>query len=176
MGFWCSAEYSVWGSPTGAASESEGLPVGSDQKHVLLVEDSEDDREVYSHFLSINGFRVSTAVNGRDCLEKQFELQPDLVLLDPWLPEMSGWEASQHLRSDERTRHIPVVVITGHSYIQADKRAYDGFLTKPCLPNNLAADIWRVPNTHDPNASKPQERNAAQIAGASIAQASGRPS
>jgi len=118
--------------------------MGNEQRRVLLVEDSEDDRAVYTHFLSLRGFQVMTAISGREGLEKAIQLQPDVILLDLWLPEVGGWEATKRLRVDQRTKHIPIIIITGHSYIQADVLSSDGLLVKPCLPNDLEDEILRV--------------------------------
>ena len=57
------------------------------QAHILYVEDSEDDRKLYTYFLSKKGFRVSTATNGREALQKALELQPDLILMDLGFPK-----------------------------------------------------------------------------------------
>lgn len=99
---------------------------------------------MYSYFLSSRGFRVSTADDGKEGLEKAFQLHPDVVLMDLWLPEIGGWEATRRLKTDERTKRIPVVVITGHAYIQADVVGCDGFVVKPCAPDDLHAEISRV--------------------------------
>jgi len=115
----------------------------------LFVEDSEDDRQMYGQFLSRQGFRVSTAADGKEGLEKAFQLLPDVVLLDLWLPEIGGWEATRRLKSDERTSQIPVVIITGYSYVHADVVGCDGFLVKPCLLPDLQAEINRVLKARD---------------------------
>src|ERR1035437_4793577 len=59
--------------------------------------------------------RITIAFDG---LEKALELRPDLILLDLWLPRISIWDVMQHLKADERTKHIPVLVITGHALVQ----------------------------------------------------------
>ncbi len=61
------------------------------QKHILIVDDEEDRREMYAHYLTGEGYRVGMARDGEEALEKAFGLMPDLVLLDAWLPEISGW-------------------------------------------------------------------------------------
>jgi len=137
--------------------------MGNERYRVLLVEDSEDDRAVCIHFLTIRGFQVTTAVSGREGLEKAVQLQPDVILLDLWLPEIGGWEATKRLKSDERTKHIPIIIITGHSYIQADVLASDGLLVKPCLPNDLEDEILRVMNKRR-QAAPPQQPGKANAA------------
>jgi two-component system cell cycle response regulator DivK len=107
--------------------------------HVLIVDDSADDRTMYAHYLTRKGYRVSKAHDGKDGLEKAFGLLPDLVVLDLWLPKVSGWELMQHLKAHKRTRHIPILVITGHTLVQPLE--CDGFLTKPCALDQLGAEI-----------------------------------
>jgi CheY-like chemotaxis protein len=109
------------------------------QAHILVVDDVEDLREMFAQFLTGKGCRVSTARDGKEGLEKTLELMPDLVLLDLWLPEMSGWEVLHRLKSEARTQHIPVLVLTG--YTMAPPRECDGFLTKPLDLEELGEEI-----------------------------------
>jgi DNA-binding response OmpR family regulator len=112
--------------------------------HILIVEDSEDDQMIYAYFLIRQGYRVSEACDGREGIEKALRLKPDLVLLDLWLPRLSGWELIHALKTHEDTKHIPVVVVTGHS--QVPSQEYDSFLTKPCSLDELGAEISRQLN------------------------------
>src|ERR1035441_1305160 len=109
------------------------------QKHILIVDDSEDIRKMYALYLTQKGYRVSTAHSGEEGLENAFGIGPDLVVLDLWLPKISGWEGLRRLKSDERTKHIPVLVITGKTAIPP--KECDGFLTKPCQLDQLGAEI-----------------------------------
>jgi two-component system cell cycle response regulator DivK len=111
----------------------------SNQAHILIVEDSDDDRIMFAQYLSMHGYRVSSARDGKQGLEKAFELKPDLVLIDLWLPLVSGWEAMHRLRADQRTRQIPILVVTGHSSVRT--RDCDGWLTKPCPLDELRAEV-----------------------------------
>jgi CheY-like chemotaxis protein len=119
----------------------EPLKMNSKQAHILVVDDGEDLREMFACYLTRKGFRVSMARDGKEGLEKAFGLMPDLVLLDLWLPEISGWEVLHRLKSDARTQHIPVLILTG--YTLAPPRECDGFLTKPFQLAELDAEITR---------------------------------
>lgn len=114
---------------------------------VLVVEDYGDAREMYVEYLTFAGFTVAEAQNGFEAVEKAQTLQPAIVLMDLALPGMDGWEATRRLKADERTRHIPVVAVTGHAlagHAEAARQAgCDGFITKPCLPDTLVAEIRR---------------------------------
>lgn len=115
---------------------------------VLVVEDYQDAREMYSAYLQFSGFRVAEATNGVEAIEKTLELFPDIILMDLALPKMDGWEATRRLKEDERTRHIPVVALTGHALAGhaegARQAGCDSFVTKPCLPDALVAEIQRM--------------------------------
>jgi two-component system, cell cycle response regulator DivK len=114
-------------------------------EHILVVDDFKDNRDLYEYFLSQQGFRVSLACDGQDALDKAFELQPDLVVMDLSLPVMSGWEAIRRLKASEATKHIPVVVLSGHDLSgTASDFGWEGFLVKPCWPDGMIAEILRV--------------------------------
>ena len=109
------------------------------QAHILIVDDSEDSRNMMAYHLGRKGYRVSKASDGEDGLEKAFGLLPYLVVLDLWLPKISGWEVVERLKSDERTKNIPVLVVTGHTSARALE--CEGVLTKPVALDQLAAKI-----------------------------------
>ena len=122
--------------------------VGPTQPLVLVVEDYQDAREMYAAYLAFSGYRVAEATNGEEAIEKAIELIPDIILMDLALPRMDGWEATRRLKLDERTRHIPIVALTGHAlagYAEGARQAgCDAFVTKPCLPDALVAEIQRM--------------------------------
>ncbi len=115
---------------------------------ILVVDDYQDAREMYAEYLQFSGFRVAEARNGNEALEQAFALKPDLILMDLSLPGMDGWEATRVLKADDRTRHIPVVALTGHALAGASegakKAGCDSFVTKPCLPDDLVVEVRRM--------------------------------
>jgi CheY-like chemotaxis protein len=115
---------------------------------ILVVDDYEDAREMYAEYLRFCGFRVAEARNGNEALEQAFTLMPALILMDLSLPGMDGWEATRQLKADKRTRHIPVVALTGHALAGASegakKAGCDSFVTKPCLPDDLVVEVRRM--------------------------------
>jgi CheY-like chemotaxis protein len=119
-----------------------------DRQLVLVVEDYQDAREMYAAYLQFSGFDVAEASNGIEAVEKATELLPDIVLMDLALPRMDGWEATRRLKGDARTRHIPIVALTGHALAGhaegAREAGCDSFVTKPCLPDALVAEIRRL--------------------------------
>ncbi len=112
---------------------------------ILVVDDYQDAREMYAEYLEFSGFRVAEAKNGEEALDKAFALLPDVILMDLSLPVMDGWEATRRLKGDERTRHIPVVALTGHTLSGhshgAKDAGCDAFVTKPCLPDALVQEV-----------------------------------
>ena len=128
--------------PADAAS-----PNGSDPL-VLIVDDYEDNREMYSQYLQFAGMRVAEAANGKEALSKTTELMPDLIVMDLSLPGVDGWQATRMIKDDPKTRDILVLALTGHALEGASEGAKaagcDGFLTKPCLPEDLCREIQRM--------------------------------
>ena len=115
---------------------------------ILVVDDYQDAREMYAEYLQFSGFRVAEARNGNEAVAQAFSLRPDLILMDLSLPGMDGWEATRLLKADDRTKHIPVVALTGHALAGASEGAKragcDSFVTKPCLPDDLVVEVRRM--------------------------------
>ena len=118
---------------------------------ILVVDDYQDAREMYAEYLQFSGFRVAEARNGNEAVAQAFSLRPDLILMDLSLPGMDGWDATRVLKADERTKHIPVVALTGHALAGASegarKAGCDSFVTKPCLPDDLVVEVRRMLET-----------------------------
>lgn len=123
---------------------AEGTMAGSSPL-LLLVDDYADNREMYAQYLSFMGFRVAEAANGLQALEQAFALVPDLIVMDLSLPGMDGWEATRALKTDPRTRAIPVLALTGNALAGYSQRALAAgcaaFVTKPCLPQELEQHV-----------------------------------
>lgn len=115
---------------------------------ILVVEDYDDAREMYVEYLTFTGFNVESATNGLEAIDMTQRLKPDLVLMDLALPKLDGWEATRRLKSDPATAGIPVIALTGHALAGHAERAReagcDSFITKPCVPDELVAEISRV--------------------------------
>jgi two-component system, cell cycle response regulator DivK len=115
---------------------------------ILVVDDSDDNRDMYAEFLRFFGYRVEEAVTGLEALAKARKLTPAAIVMDLSLPEMDGWEAIRRLKIDEKTKGIPIIVLTAHALTGVEKSARyaggDVFLTKPCLPDNLAEAVARL--------------------------------
>jgi CheY-like chemotaxis protein len=88
---------------------------------------------------------VETANNGREAITRAVELQPDLILMDASMPVLDGWQATRELKANPVTRHIPILALTAHAFDDARREARavgcDGFVTKPCLPDDLVTRV-----------------------------------
>lgn len=129
------------------------------QPLVLVVEDYQDAREMYSEYLRFSGFDVIEAANGFEAIEQATAEMPDIILMDLALPRMDGWEATRRLKADARTKDIPIVALTGHALPgfsdSAQKAGCDSFVTKPCLPDALVAEIQRMLGTTKRKGARP---------------------
>ena len=115
---------------------------------VLLVDDYADAREMYGFYLARRGYRIEEAADGHEALAKALGLAPDIILMDLSLPGIDGWELARILKGDLRTAAIPIIALTAHALNGEQERALDAgcdaFVTKPCLPQMLAAELERV--------------------------------
>jgi len=108
---------------------------------VLVVDDDEVIRQLIAVNLTLEGFDVVTAVDGRDCLEKVIEAEPDVITLDVMMPRLDGWVTATQLRRNPQTAGIKVVLITARA--QEDDRSrgrqigVDAYLTKPFDPAEM---------------------------------------
>jgi CheY-like chemotaxis protein len=115
---------------------------------VLVVDDYQDAREMYSEYLKVSGYRVAEARTGLEAVAKARELKPDCILMDLSLPGIDGWEATRQLKSDKSTTHIPIVAITGHASELASRDARaagcSSYVLKPALPDAVVAEVKKA--------------------------------
>jgi CheY-like chemotaxis protein len=83
--------------------------------HILLVEDDPSVAEMYKLKLEIDGYRVTVAGDGEEGLRFAQEQRPQMIFLDVRLPKMDGMSVLEVMRGDDRTRHIPVVILSNYS-------------------------------------------------------------
>jgi len=130
----------MMGAPLGGTSAAPPL--------VLVVDDFQDNREMYAEYLTYCGFRVIEAKNGKEAIEQAFAQSPNVIIMDLSLPVMDGWEATRRLKADGRTKSIPVIALTGHALQGHSKGALDAgcdaFVAKPCLPDQLVIEIKKM--------------------------------
>jgi two-component system, cell cycle response regulator DivK len=112
---------------------------------VLVVDDLQVFREMYSSYFAFAGVGVSTAIDGHEALQFARLYPPDAIVLDLSMQGMSGWVFLKELRADPALSHIPVIVLTAYSTEDDVLSAgADALLAKPCLPATLLAEVRRV--------------------------------
>jgi CheY-like chemotaxis protein len=115
---------------------------------VLVVDDDDVIRQLISVNLELEGFDVTTAVDGLDCLEMVKQVQPAVVTLDIMMPRLDGWEAASRLRADPDTAEIKVVLLSARAQEadlqRGDRIGVDAYLTKPFDPDELIATVRRL--------------------------------
>jgi two-component system cell cycle response regulator DivK len=115
---------------------------------ILLVEDFDDARELYSICLRSSGYDVIEAATGTEALALARSASPDLILMDLLLPGVDGWQATAELKSDPLVKHVPIVALTAHALTDERERiaslGCDAFLAKPCLPPDLIRTVDRI--------------------------------
>ncbi len=109
---------------------------------ILLIEDNEMNRDMLSRRLERKGFSVLLAVDGAEGVRLAAAEKPDLILMDMSLPVLDGWEASRVLKTDPKTRAIPIIALTAHAMPGDESKARaagcDDYDTKPIeLPRLL---------------------------------------
>lgn len=117
----------------------------SKNRKILVVDDSPTVRKLISGKLEKCGHEVVCAVDGADALEKIKELKPDLVLLDITMPRMDGYQVCKHIRGDEETKDVPVVMISGKDgffdKVRGRMAGTSGYITKPFGPETLMKTV-----------------------------------
>ena len=115
---------------------------------VMVVDDSITMRKVTSRVLEKHSIEVMTAQDGLDAIERLHDRIPDLMLLDIEMPRMDGYELAQHVRSDARLRHVPIVMITSRAGQKHRKKARDSganaYLTKPYQEADLVSQVGEM--------------------------------
>jgi len=102
---------------------------------VLIVDDNVANAELLDAYLKDSPWRIELAYSGSQALEKVESFEPDLILLDIMMPDMSGYDVCRQLKSDDRTRDIPIIMVTALTELEDVEKAVeagtDDFLSKP---------------------------------------------
>ena len=118
------------------------------KKKILVVEDKEDNREIFVFRLQQLDFEVLVASNGKEALEIASRSKPDLIFMDLRMPVMDGWEATRALRQTEWGRDLPVIAVTAHAMKEEREKALnagcDEFILKPVDYTIIQRTIQRL--------------------------------
>ena len=120
----------------------------SEKNTVLVVDDDENSRKILDYKLQSYGFEVYQAENGLKGLEIVREKKPDVIILDWMMPEMDGLEVLSELEKDERTKDIPVIMLTAkEDMLDVGKALYHGaddYILKPFEPEDVAERVRSI--------------------------------
>jgi two-component system phosphate regulon response regulator PhoB len=118
------------------------------RERILVVDDEEDLLELVNYNLSREGFRVECVATGEAALKAARKNLPDLIVLDLLLPSVDGLEICRRLKADDKTRHIPIIMLTAKSaesdMVSGLELGADDYMTKPFSPRVLLARIKAI--------------------------------
>ncbi|MEV6753966.1 response regulator [Streptomyces sp. NPDC051214] len=114
---------------------------------VLVVDDNKVIRQLIRVNLELEGFEVVTAADGAECLDVVDQVRPDVVTLDVVMPRLDGLRTAARLRSDPRTRDLPVVIVSACTQYEVESGlevGVDAFLAKPFEPSELLGIVRQL--------------------------------
>jgi signal transduction histidine kinase/DNA-binding response OmpR family regulator/ligand-binding sensor domain-containing protein len=121
-------------------STSENIPIDEDKPLILIVEDNAEVRNYIKENLEKH-YRIDEAVNGEEGINKAINIIPDLIITDVMMPKVDGFELCNKLKNDQRTSHIPIVILTAkadeENKLDGLQIGADEFLAKPFSPREL---------------------------------------
>lgn len=130
-------------------------------KTILIVDDCDQEREIFSRYLQFVGGAVLEARNGEEGLRLAGEHRPDLILLDLSMPVLDGWETVRRLKRDPATAHVPVLALTAHhlEWRVLEEAGFCGYLEKPIVPFRVMEEVEQcIGRLHHPRL--PAERSS----------------
>ena len=115
---------------------------------VLLVEDTEDNRQMMGRLLEMSGFKVVEATNGQEAVEAAARVNPKIILMDLSLPFIDGLVATRRIRNLPGFNNVPIVAVSAHDtadfHHEALAAGCDAYLTKPIDFSELEAVMRRM--------------------------------
>jgi len=128
----------------------------NDRKSILVVDDDEINRRLLTAVCTKLGHETRVAVNGREAIEAAGRYLPDLILMDVMMPEMDGFEATERLKGNDATKHIPVIILTAlnsrEDMLRGIAKGANDFLTKPIDSQELTLRVLnnlKIKEFHD---------------------------
>ena len=130
-----------------------------DKPFALLIEDDRDVAALFRHVLDMAGYESESILDGKEAMDRLPTLNPDIVLLDLQLPNVSGVEILKRMRTDEKMKTIPVVVVTAYAYYANSLPVEpDLFLLKPVDIHDLINLIQKLRATKDTTHDSPYDK------------------
>ncbi|RKZ52428.1 MAG: hypothetical protein DRR08_28300 [Candidatus Parabeggiatoa sp. nov. 2] len=141
--FWFEIKLPVLERLTEAEPAEQKTVIGykGERRKVLVVDDKQENRLVLLHLLEPLGFEVTLAENGRECVAKTREIQPDLIMMDLVMPVMTGFEAVQVIRQIPELKKVPIIAVSASVFdmdkVKSQIAGFDAFLPKPVEAEKL---------------------------------------
>ena len=114
-------------------------------KRILIVEDTEDNRQILRDLLTAAGYGLLEAVDGEQGVAMAKAEKPDLILMDIQLPQIDGYEATRRIKADPALRHIPIIAVTSYALSGDEEKTRaagcDAYIAKPFSPRQLLAKV-----------------------------------
>ena len=114
-------------------------------KKILVVEDTEDNRQILRDLLGMAGYELIEAHDGAEGVVKAAEHRPDLILMDIQMPVMDGYEATRRIKADPALKAIPVIAVTSYALSGDEAKARaagcDDYIAKPYSPRQMLAKV-----------------------------------
>lgn len=125
---------------------------GENMTEIMIVDDEHNVRYVVRKMLETEGYKVSEASNGNECLEKLKEEKPDLILLDIMMPDLDGWKVLEKIRSNDDLKSIPIAMLTVKSLTTDTVRRDDieglvDYIVKPFTKKSLSGKVKEILET-----------------------------
>jgi DNA-binding response OmpR family regulator len=115
---------------------------------ILIADDERDIRDLITFTLRFAGYEVIPTSNGEEAYQTAMKVLPDLILLDVRMPRMTGYEACQHIKSEETTKHIPVIILSAKGQESEVRTGLDAgadeYILKPFSPDQLTERIKTI--------------------------------
>lgn len=119
---------------------------------ILVAEDERDIREQIVFTLQISGFDVIEAPNGEEAVKMATEIEPDLILMDVRMPKMTGYEACEALKKQERTKDIPIMFLSAKGQEAEISKGLElgavKYFLKPFAPDELSEQVNMLLTTY----------------------------
>lgn len=134
---------------------------------VLIIDDSQENRILLSSQLSLEGYETLQAAGGKDGIATAKIHDPDIILLDVMMPDMSGFDVCRELKADKRTHLIPIIMVTAlrevEARIEGKKAGADDFLSRPYVREELLVRVRTLIQLKRTRVNLEEERNRLEL-------------
>ena len=117
-------------------------------KKILVVEDTEDNRQILRDLLGMAGYEMIEANDGAEGVAKAAEHKPDLILMDIQMPVMDGYEATRRIKANPALKSIPIVAVTSYALSGDEQKTRDAgcdaYIAKPYSPRQMLAKVREI--------------------------------